>query len=166
MKAVEKIDSFFCGYRRMGTNGIDEERGDSEFREFKEFREFREALSTFIHKAQPLILSLNSLFSLSSLFSLFFPVYTLQSAHQFITRNLFVAGPSILQYRNNYNYGHDTQNRNSLAYATGKKNKHDVDNEECYGVNNTHALYVILARLEDMFFHYKVGLTQKKHQAK
>jgi hypothetical protein len=48
----------------MGTNGIDEERGDSEFREFKEFRE---ALSTFIHKAQPLILSLNSLFSLSSL---------------------------------------------------------------------------------------------------
>ena len=34
-----------------GTNGIDEERRDSEFREFKEFKEFSEALSTFIHKA-------------------------------------------------------------------------------------------------------------------
>ena len=54
----------------------------------------------------------------------------------------------------------------ALINATGKKNKHDVDNEERHGVNNTHALYVILARLTDMSLHYKVGLTQKKHQAK
>ena len=49
-----------------------EDRGgrSREIREFKEFREFREALSTFIRKAQSLILFLNSLFTLSSLFSL------------------------------------------------------------------------------------------------
>lgn len=51
-------------------DGGDGERRSREIREFKEFSEFREALSTFIHKAQPLIFSLNSLFSLSSLFSL------------------------------------------------------------------------------------------------
>ena len=52
-------------------DGGDGERRSREIREFKEFSEFGEALSTFIHKAQPLILSLNSLFSLSSLFSLY-----------------------------------------------------------------------------------------------
>ena len=57
-----------------------------EFREFKEIREFREALSTFIRKAQLLILSLNSLFSLSSLFSLC-PCPP-QSAHLFLARRV------------------------------------------------------------------------------
>ena len=61
--------------------GGDGERRSREIREFKEFREFREALSTFIHKAQPLILSLNSLFSPSSLFSLC--PCSPQSAHYF-----------------------------------------------------------------------------------
>ena len=56
------------------------------FREFKEIREFREALSTFIRKAQLLILSLNSLFSLSSLFSLC-PCPP-QSAHLFLARRV------------------------------------------------------------------------------
>ena len=67
-------------------DGGDGERRSRDIREFKEFREFREALSTFIHKAQPLILSLNSLFSLSSLFSLC--PCSPQSAHTFSREGL------------------------------------------------------------------------------
>ena len=58
-------------YRINGIDGIDEERRASEFREFKEFSE---ALSTFIHKAQQLIFSLNSLYSPSLLSSAALPI--------------------------------------------------------------------------------------------
>ena len=61
-------------YRINGIDGINEERRASEFREFKEFKEFSEALSTFIHKAQQLIFSLNSLYSPSLLSSAALPI--------------------------------------------------------------------------------------------
>ena len=48
--------------------------------------------------------------------------------------------PGVLQNTYHHNYWQHTKDCNMLINTTSKKNKHYVDNKECYGMNNTQAL--------------------------